>query len=158
MPSNSTATNLRAVPESKRPRPALKLRPQRSQAAHRRQSEVVEQVRAAFKPDARLATLLGCLAGALPPLSAYVLAHLPTPVAWYLWVIVAGALLFSAKTVFQWAALAFADKVKAFGFVVLLEGVMTLSPVIWLSYLALAYLIAINAIATGCTLSRRADK
>ena len=41
--------------------------------------------------------------------------------------IVAGGLLYSAKTVYAWGKLAFHTAAKALGFVVLLEGVMILS-------------------------------
>jgi hypothetical protein len=64
-----------------------------------------------------------------------------------------GGLLFSARTVYAWGRLAFQASGKALGFVVLMEGVMTMSHTPWLSPAALAYLVAINGIATGCTLS-----
>lgn len=67
--------------------------------------------------------------------------------------LVLGGLLFSAKTVFAWGALAFRDRWKAAGFVVLLEGVMITSSVPMLALTLLAILVAINGIATGCTLS-----
>jgi hypothetical protein len=68
--------------------------------------------------------------------------------------LVAGGLVYSAKTVWQWGRLAFACPWKATGFVLLLEGVMVLSRIEWLSVAALVYLVGINAIATGCLLAR----
>jgi uncharacterized membrane protein len=103
-----------------------------------------------------LATLVGCVLGGFVPLASYVLAHLPSP-STALWGLVVGGLLFSAKTVWQWGLLAFADPWKASGFVLLIEGVMVLSPVPWLAVTALALLVAINAIATGCTLAQGAE-
>jgi hypothetical protein len=58
-----------------------------------------------------------------------------------------------ARTVYEWARLAFVSPVKALGSTVLLEGVMTCSSVDWLSYAALGYLIGVNAIAAGVTLA-----
>ena len=70
-------------------------------------------------------------------------------------ILVLGGLLFSAKTVWQWAHQAFAnDAWKATGFVVLLEGVMTLSQIPALAIAALVLLTAINGIATGVVLSK----
>jgi DNA segregation ATPase FtsK/SpoIIIE-like protein len=69
--------------------------------------------------------------------------------------IVAGGLLYSAKTVWQWGRLTFEDRWKATGFVLLIEGVMMCSPVLWLARTALLYLLTINAIATACLLALR---
>jgi hypothetical protein len=56
--------------------------------------------------------------------------------------------------VYAWGKLAFRAPVKAAGFVVLLEGVMVFAHTQWLSVSALAYLIAINGLATGCKFAR----
>lgn len=69
--------------------------------------------------------------------------------------LVLGGLVFSARTVFDWARRAFDGAAKAAGFVVLLEGVMVLAAARWLSFVALLFLIVINGIATGCNLSAR---
>ncbi len=119
---------------------------------------VVDQVVEAFRPRNRLATVLGFIAGGVVPAATFVEAHceldldqpLHSQVATYL---VLGGLLFSAKTVFAWAKLAFQDGWKAAGFVVLLEGVMITSHVPILPLGLLALLVAINGIATGCILS-----
>lgn len=66
-----------------------------------------------------------------------------------------GGLLFSAKTVMAWAATAFNDKGKAAGFVVLTELLMVTTQHLWVAAIALAYLVCINAVATGCTLARQ---
>ena len=49
--------------------------------------------------------------------------------------------------------LAFRARVKSAGFVVLLEGVMVFAQTQWLALAALAYLAAINGLATGCNLA-----
>lgn len=54
---------------------------------------------------------------------------------------------------FQWGRLAFGSPVKALGFVVLAEGVMTFCSTAWRSVVALGYLVLINAIATGGTIA-----
>jgi hypothetical protein len=98
------------------------------------------------------------LLGGFVPLASYVLAHgevdrgqplyLQVPVA-----LVLGGLLFSARTVYQWAKAAFGDGAKAAGFVVLAEGILTLSHTHWLALAALAYLVSINGVATGVRLA-----
>ena len=119
---------------------------------------VVDQVRHALRPANRLPTALGFLLGGFVPLASFVVAHhelnkdqpLYLQLASYL---VLGGLLYSAKTVYEWGARAFQSGWKALGFVVLVEGVMVTSTVPWLGYAALAYLVCINGIATGCTLA-----
>jgi hypothetical protein len=114
-----------------------------------------------MRPKARLATTLGALLGGFVPVASFVVAH--REVGWdahgiLAAVLVLGGLVFSAKTVRQWAALACRDDYKALGFVVLLEGVMVTSHTEWLGYAALAMLVGINAVSTGCTLSLRGDR
>ena len=119
---------------------------------------LVAMVRTAAMPENALATAIGAVLGGFVPLATFTVAHQELPGAeWYLQpklALVLGGLLYSAKTVVQWGQLAFRDRTKALGFVVLLEGVMVFSATMWLSYFALALLVAINAIATGVTLSR----
>jgi hypothetical protein len=103
------------------------------------------------------------LLGGFVPLASFFVAHfelsaitpLYTQRALYL---VLGGLAYSAKTVWQWGTLAFQNGFKAFGFVVLLEGVMVTSHILWLSIAALVYLMAINGIATGCNLTAKASR
>ncbi len=130
---------------------------------------VVEQVREAFAPGARLAAALGALVGGLVPVAAFTVAHgevmppssfgggwggslafvLQIPVA-----IVLGCLLFSATSVYQWGKLAFGQTAKALGFVVLTEAILICSRTPWLTWVVLVYLVAINAIATACVIAR----
>lgn len=123
---------------------------------------VVEQVRLALRPGSRLAFVLGVLLGAFVPLATFVLSHHELQTTRELWrqpaaYFVAGGLLFSAVTMFRWGRLAFDVKAKALGFVVLLEGTMVTSHTRWLALAALAYLCAINGIATACNLARPRD-
>lgn len=111
------------------------------------------------------ASLLGAALGGFVPVATYTVAHqqlLVGAAKWSgvtfvspAWALVAGGLLYSAKTVWQWGKLTFNDRWKATGFVLLVEGVMVFSPVVWLSRTALGYLVAINAIATACLLAMR---
>jgi hypothetical protein len=91
------------------------------------------------------------------PLACYVVAHREISADAPLYLqrslyLVLGGLAYSARTVWQWGAVAFRNAVKATGFVVLLEGVMVTSHVAWLGVAALVYLVAINGIATACNL------
>lgn len=118
---------------------------------------VVGQVRSAIRPENRLASFLGGVLGGFVPVATYVLSHAELPQRW--WIdprayIVAGGLLYSAKTVLRWGQLAFGDRWKAIGFVVLTEGVMVLSHTQALSLTALAVLVGINATATAVALSQ----
>jgi hypothetical protein len=71
------------------------------------------------------------------------------------WLLVLGGLLFSAKTVYAWTAAAFDDRAKAWGFTALVEGTILLAPSPELRYVALAYLVTINALGTGARLALR---
>lgn len=120
---------------------------------------IVDQVRIATSRQFRLATMIGCMLGAIVPLATFAIIHveLTASVDWYTQpelLIVVGGLIYSARTVYQWGKLAFSSWAKAAGFTLLLEGVMTLSEQTWLATLALIYLCLINAIATGVTLAR----
>lgn len=123
-----------------------------------RQMGVVDEVELAFSARSRLATGLGFVLGGVIPIATYLEVHfdldhtrpLHGQAATYM---IAGGLLFSAKTVFAWGRRAFRDPWKALGFVALLEGVMVTSDVHALATVLLAILVAINGIATGCVLS-----
>lgn len=150
----SARTALRVVSS-----PELVAKPRRRRSA----KGPVEQLRDGFRPQSRLATMIGLFLGGFVPLASFVVAHYEVDraalfTAWQPQVLlVLAGLIYSAKTVYDWGKLAFRIPAKAFGFVVLLEGVMVTSSTRWLSFGALAYLILINAFATGCNLSRQEE-
>lgn len=133
---------------------------------------VIEQVRESLKPKNRLSTVFGFCWGGLVPLGTYSLAHVElydslahSDISEFmeLWnrpltYMALGGLLYSALTVYGWSERAFQSGAKAFGFVVLVEGIMILSHQTWLSLTCLAYLIVINGIATGVNLSLEKPK
>lgn len=126
----------------------------------RRNPGIVDQVRVALSREHRLATMIGALLGAVVPFATFCVAHreLDTAAPWTdpRAALVVGGLIFSARTVYQWGQLALGSGLKAFGFTVLLEGIMVASAQPWLAIVALVYLCAINAVATGTTLARGA--
>lgn len=120
---------------------------------------VVGQIKTAFSRGSRLATIIGLILGGFVPVGSFVVCHEELPretgwVAFYLLVLLAGGLLFSAKTVWQWSAAAFQDRWKATGFVLLIEGIMVGSKTSWLAWGALAILVVVNGVATGATLAK----
>jgi hypothetical protein len=144
----SDGPHLRAVVErqSRPPRPRLPL-------------GVVEQVRLSLRRGSRLAFALGVLLGGFVPIATYVIAHTELQLQRPLYLqpaaaFVAGGLLFSAVTMYNWGKLAFMQRAKALGFVVLLEGTMVTAQTPWLALTALAYLATINGVATACNLAR----
>ena len=114
---------------------------------------IVEQVRSATREGHRLAMACGGVLGEFVPITTYILAHGEVAADPRKWTLVAGGLLFSATSVFEFGREAFRSILKAFGFVVLVEDVMIWSATEPLSLAALAILVAINAIATGTNLA-----
>jgi len=138
--------------------PVLPLKAKRAPVPDRaaRPLGVVAQVRRACARGNRLAAFVGMLLGGFVPVAVYVVAHSESgPFKGHerAWVLVAGGLVYSASTVYQWAHLAFGSAVKSIGFVVLVEGVMVTATTHWLALTALGYLVLINGVATACTLS-----
>lgn len=123
------------------------------------QSEVVEAVKVAFSKRNRLAAVWGLIKGGWAPIASYFVAHTEVNGDYSLHpilsLLVAGALLFSAPTVYEWCMAAFNNRAKAVGFVVLLEGVMIFSKIHWLGVSAVVLLVAINGIQSGCNLAIR---
>lgn len=96
------------------------------------------------------AVMAGIAAGFLP-VASYVIAHIEAQSNPMLYALVAAALIYSAPTLATWAMRWTGGKggwniAKACGFTVLLEGVMVLSHIIWLSLTGLAILVSINAV------------
>jgi hypothetical protein len=122
---------------------------------------VLDQLRLACKRENALGTGFGFVIGGAIPVGIFSVAHYEAGIrSWHemvMLVICLGGLLFSAKTVVQWAHEAFDDRIKAVGFVVILEGIMTLSHLEYLTYGALCILTIINAVATGITVNKRIE-
>ncbi len=116
-------------------------------------NSIVEQVRMAAQRKNRTAMFAGFILGCFIPCATYFVAHQDVLVSRLYWILVAGGLLFSAKTVFDWTRVAFQSSWKAFGFCLLVEGVMTFSTIVYLSYAALLVLALINGIETGCKIA-----
>lgn len=118
---------------------------------------VVDEVIIATAERNRLATFLGFVLGGFVPIGSFVVAHSEIKVFDMAHIapilIVLGGLAYSALTVYEWGAKAFENRLKALGFVFLIEGIMTLSSVVELSYAALALLVCINGISTGTKLA-----
>jgi len=125
---------------------------------------IPEQTKRAFLWKNLGSTLGGFLLGGIVPVSVFWVGHYEIHLTdmftmeWsakkiMLAMMVAGGLVFSAKTVAQWASRAFLDVWKAVGFVVLVEGLMTVCETAWLSFVLLGFLFVINGIATGTNLS-----
>jgi hypothetical protein len=125
--------------------------------------DVISQLQcAAARPRA---ALLGAAIGGAVPWFARELAHGELPAAWAagsrascaaMLLVIVGCCVFSMLTVYKFGLAAFADRRKAVGFVLALEGVMLVSrgaTSLW----ALAILVAINAIANGCIIALAHD-
>lgn len=147
------APRLASVPRAQAPSgPRLRVRTPPSLRS------VPDQVRFAFRPQKRLESTWGLLLGGLPPLLTFWTVHHEISRAAALYAqpgpyIAAGGLAWSALTMFKWARSAFHHPVKAFGYVVLLEGVMTTCHAQWVALVVLAYLVVINGIASACNLA-----
>lgn len=118
---------------------------------------IPDQVRQAFLKQNRTAAAAGAILGAFVPLATGWLAHYEVDVAtWHgraALVLMLGGLVYSASTVYGWALVAFKQPAKAAGFVVLVEGTLTLARAEWLAVVALALLVVINAIAAACAIA-----
>lgn len=99
--------------------------------------------RAASRPIRTAGQMLAAIAAGFLPFASYRLAHADT-LAWYLYPLIVCALVFSAKSLAEWADRWCHDKVKAWAFTALLEGVMVLAPDPYLSGFGVGLLVSIN--------------
>ena len=122
-------------------------------------TDVVTQLECAIRRPQ--ATLIGALVGGIVPWFARTLAHDQLPAAWsagssalacVMLAVVLGCALFSAITVYKFGRATFGCQKKAIGFVCAIEGVMLVSTGVT-SNVALAVLIAINALANGSAIA-----
>lgn len=131
---------------------------QRAQEMHAKElavgSNPVNQARAVFHPGNRLSTLVGMVLGGFVPLASYTLIHVEVRTRPELWVLVGGGLVYSAISVYTWAKEAFHYRLKALGFVVLLEGTLTFCSIQWLSLAGLAILMILNGVTAAVTLAK----
>jgi hypothetical protein len=113
---------------------------------------VIDQTKVAFSVSA-IGSIVGIILGAVVPAFTFAEAHyeLKDTLSIYT-LLVIGGLLFSAKNVYMCSASAFRDKLKAVGFVLLIEGGMVFSHIQWVNLVGLGILICINAIASGANL------
>lgn len=88
--------------------------------------------------------VLAATAAGFLPIASYAIAHHEMNANKWLGLLVIAALVFSAPTLAQWAQKWCKSPYKAWGFTVLLEGVMVFSKMPWLSITALVILGAIN--------------
>src|SRR4051812_14757125 len=127
-----------------------------SASIHLATTNPLAQLRAARRKP--IAAIIGATAG-LVPVGVYEVGHHEltswSPLECPKSVIVYAGLLFSALTVLGWSTNMFGSKAKALGFTLLLEGIMMTSSAAWLTAIALAYLVLINAVANGCRLALR---
>ena len=122
-------------------------------------TDVVTQLECAIRRPQ--ATLIGALVGGLVPWFARTLAHDQLPATWsagntglamVMLAVVLGCAVFSAITVYKFGRATFGDHRKALGFTLAIEGVMLVSTGVT-SAVALAVLIAINALANGASIA-----
>ena len=155
------------------PAPSRKRSAKKSVRVIRKASDMslVEQVRTAF--DLRrnkLAMVIGAPFSAIP-FASWWLTHnelvtlLNSPMnAWNVFriamvvAVILGCLVFSAKSVFQFAKVALRDKAKSIALVVLLELILLFSGTEGLSIGALAVLIGINLVANTCNIALDSNK
>ena len=116
---------------------------------------VIAQVRRAFLPGARLAGFTGLIIGGFVPVATWTVVHYEVSAMPALWLLVAGGLIYSALTVYQWAKSAFGNAAKALGYCVLLEGILCFGHNLALSLSALTILVFVNAISAACALQIR---
>lgn len=110
---------------------------------------VVDQVRQALMKKNRYAMIGGAILGGFVPAASFEIARYEVQAEPMMYVLVTGALIYSAMSVFDFAKIAFKHPAKALGFVVLLEGVLVFAKNEYLSLAGLVLLVAINAIAAG---------
>lgn len=130
---SSVVTGLRSRDGGPSPKPVVKKKFRKSavvlSAAQRRTSR----------------QFLVSIAAGFLPIASYALMHFEAPDRPWLYGLVVASLVFSAPTLAEWAQLWCRNPIKAWGFTLLLEGVMTLSGIAALNLTGLVILVAINS-------------
>lgn len=102
---------------------------------------------------------IAAVAAGLIPLFAYSIAHIEVDARPWMWVFVVASLLYSAPTLADWCGDTWCKgKVKAWGFVAILEGVMVFSSIAWAGYLCLALLMVINCHSAWMLAGKKASR
>lgn len=120
-------------------------------------SKVVQDVQTALHEKRRVPAVIGAFLGAVIPFLTWHTAHedIDWNKGWLQFSVLfcAAGLLYSSLNVYSWGEIAFRNRLKAFGFVLLMEGIMVSSKTPWVSILVLSYLMIINAVATATNLA-----
>lgn len=116
-------------------------------------TNVVGQIKLAFRCP--IAATIGFLFGAAIPCGVFRTVHWDLNANHLLWLVVVGGLAVSAKTVYEWSYSAFGCRVKAIGFVLVLETMMVITPSLWLASTFLLLLVLANGIAASVALTKR---
>lgn len=111
----------------------------------RRKAITVPKLRATERRT--IGQFIAAVAASFLPVASYVLSHVEAKAAPLMWALVLSSLTFSAPTLAEWAQKWCKSPVKAWGFTVLLEGVMVFSETTYLGYAGLAILVVINCYA-----------
>lgn len=92
---------------------------------------------------------LAAASAAFVPIGVYVTSHkamaMGTTSSIPLWILSVAGLIYSIPSVAAWAKSWTSCKWKAYGFTIMLEGIMVLSGEMWLSIISLALLAGVNA-------------
>jgi len=110
------------------------------------------------KSKKTIGQLLAAAAAGFLPVASYWLAHEEVKQNAWLAVLVVAALLFSAPTLAEWATKWCKSQWKAWGFTILLEGVMVFSHTKELAITALVILAAINCHAAYLAAAAKVPK
>lgn len=107
-----------------------------------------------FALGQRARALLGFAVGAFVPLASYMVVHTEVDKRPLMWFLVAGGLLYSSISVYTWAVQMFHWRLRALGFVVLLECTLTFCGILWLGLAGLAILMLLNALNAAVALQQ----
>lgn len=115
---------------------------------------VAAQPHVYFALGQRTRALLGFSVGAFVPLASYMVVHTEVATRPLMWFLVAGGLLYSSTSVYTWAVQMFHWRLRALGFVVLLESTLTFCGIRWLGLAGLAILMLLNALNAAVALQQ----
>lgn len=114
---------------------------------------LVDKIKKACQKQNKIAMITGFIFGFLPPLASFELIDNEVQQYSYMWIVVAACLMYSAISVWSTAKIAFNNGWKAFAYVVLMEGILAFSHIMWLRVIILGLLIVINGISSGCDIA-----